>query len=143
MNEGNGSDAEYEAGMQILKASAFYFALVFGAGLILGTVRTLWVVPRIGVRKAELIEMPIMLLMIVLAARWVIARFSLPPIVTSRLGVGLVALGLLLAAELALAVWLRRLTIRQYLAQRDPVAATVYLVMLGVFSVMPLLVAWP
>jgi hypothetical protein len=31
--------------MQILKAGVIYFALVFSAGFVLGTVRTLWVVP--------------------------------------------------------------------------------------------------
>jgi hypothetical protein len=29
--------------VQILKAGVIYFALVFGTGLVLGTVRTLWV----------------------------------------------------------------------------------------------------
>lgn len=127
--------------MQILKASALYFTLVFGAGFVLGTVRVLWIVPRVGARRAELLETPLMLLVIILAGRWAVAHFSLPPIATTRLGVGLVALGLLLAAEFTLAVWLRRLTIREYLASRDPVAGTVYVIMLGVFSVMPLLLA--
>jgi hypothetical protein len=36
--------------MQILRAGVFYFALVFGAGFVLGTIRTLWVVPRVGTR---------------------------------------------------------------------------------------------
>jgi len=31
--------------MQLVKPGAIYFALVFGAGFVLGTVRTLWVVP--------------------------------------------------------------------------------------------------
>ncbi len=126
--------------MPILKASAVYFALVFGVGFVLGTVRVFWIVPRVGERKAELLETPLMLLVVILASRWVVARFSLPPIATTRLGVGLIALGFLLAAEVTLAVWLRRLTIREYLASRDPVAGTVYLVMLAIFSVMPLFV---
>ena len=29
--------------MQILKAGTLYFALVFGAGFLLGTIRVLWV----------------------------------------------------------------------------------------------------
>jgi hypothetical protein len=32
--------------MQVVKAGVVYFALVFGAGFVLGTIRTLWVVPR-------------------------------------------------------------------------------------------------
>ncbi len=45
--------------MQILKAGALYFALVLGAGFVLGPIRILWVVPRIGTRMAELMETPI------------------------------------------------------------------------------------
>jgi len=35
--------------VQILKAAALYFGLVFGTGFVLETIRVLWVVPRIGV----------------------------------------------------------------------------------------------
>ena len=46
--------------MQILKAGVLYFALVFGAGFVLGPIRILWVVPRFGTSMAELMETPIM-----------------------------------------------------------------------------------
>ena len=49
--------------MQILKSGALYFALVFGAGFVFGTIRVLLVVPRIGTRTTELIEMPVMILL--------------------------------------------------------------------------------
>ena len=45
--------------MQILKAGVLYFALVFGAGFVLGAIRIMWVVPRFGTRIAELMETPI------------------------------------------------------------------------------------
>jgi hypothetical protein len=61
--------------MQVVKAGVLYFALVFGAGFVLGTVRTLWFVPRVGVRTAELMEMPIMLAVTIVAARWTVPRF--------------------------------------------------------------------
>ena len=127
--------------MQILKAGAVYFALVFGAGFALGTIRTLWVVPTVGIRTAELMETPIMLVVVVLAAGWIVRRLGVPPVASRRLSVGLVALGLLLVAELTFVLWLQRLRIDEYLASRDPVAGTVYIVMLGVFAIMPLLVA--
>jgi hypothetical protein len=126
--------------MQILQAGVLYFAVVFGAGFLLGTIRVLWVAPRFGMRTAELMEAPIMLVVTILAARWVARRLSLPPTLATRLGVGFVALGFLLAAEFAAVLWLRGLTMSQYLAGRDPVAGAVYIVMLGVFAVMPLLV---
>ena len=127
--------------VKILKSGVLYFALVFGGGFVLGTIRVLWIVPRVGTRTAELMEIPVMFVVTILAARWVVRRLSLLPTPATRLGVGFVALGFLLVTEFSVVLWLRGLTIRGYLASRDPVAGTVYFVMLGVFAVMPLLVA--
>jgi hypothetical protein len=127
--------------MQLLKAGALYFVLVFGAGFVLGPIRILWLVPRVGERTAELMETPIMLGVIVLAARWIARRVAAPPTPLRLLGVGAIALGLLLVVEFTVVLWLRGLTIGEYFARRDPVAGTVYIMMLGVFTVMPLLVA--
>ena len=127
--------------MRTLKAGAIYFALVFGAGFVLGIPRVLWLVPRLGARAAELIESPIMLVVIIFAARWVVRRFSLPPTFVARLGPGFMALGLLLAAEFTVVLKIRRLTLAQYVAGRDPVAGTVYILLLLAFALMPLVVA--
>jgi len=54
---------------------------------------------------------------------------------------GGIALVFLLVAEFGLVLWLRGLSIREYLATRDPVSGTVYYMMLGVFAIMPLLLA--
>jgi hypothetical protein len=86
-------------------------------------------------------EMPIMLAVVICAARWVVRRFALPPTPPKRFGVGVVALGLLLVAELTLVLWLRGLMIGEYITNRDPVAGAAYVVMLGIFALMPLLVA--
>jgi hypothetical protein len=127
--------------LSTLRAGVHYFAVVFGAGFILGPIRLMWAVPRFGPRVAELGEMPIMLAVIVVAARWVVRGLAVPPTPSRRLGVGGVALGLLLLGELTLVLGLRGLSICDYLAGRDPVAGTVYLAMLGAFAVMPRLVA--
>ena len=127
--------------MQTLKAGALYFALVFGAGFALGPIRILWLVPRVGERTAELMESPIMLGVVVLAARWIVRRFALPPAPGKRLGVGLFALGLMVLMEFTVVLALRGLTIREYLASRDPVSGNVFLVLLGLFAVMPLLLS--
>jgi hypothetical protein len=111
--------------MQVLKAGALYFAVVFAAGFVLGTVRTLWIVPRFGTREAELMEAPIMLAVSFLAARWVTRRLSLPRRAGTRLAVGCVGLALLLLAEFAFVLWVRGLLIPQYIASRDPVAGPV------------------
>jgi len=126
--------------MQILKAGTLYFALVFGAGFVLGTIRALCAVPRFGTRVAELIEAPIMFVVTILVARWIVRLLAVPPKPVSRLGMGCVGLGLVLVSEFTLVLWLQGLSISEYLASRDPVSGTVYYVMLGMFCIMPLLV---
>jgi len=126
---------------RILKGGVLYFALVFGAGFMLGTIRTLWVVPRFGTRIAELMEMPIMLIVTIVAARWIALHLAVPFAPLARLGMGAIALVLLLVAEFGLVLWLRGLSIREYLASRDPVSQTVYYLMLGMFAIMPFLIA--
>lgn len=127
--------------MRILRAGALYFAVVFGSGFLLGTIRTLVIVPRLGSRTAELMEAPIMLVVTILAARWVVRRRSLPTAPAVRLGVGVLALAFLLIAEFSFVLAIRGLTLREYVASRDPVTGTVYVALLCVFAAMPLLVA--
>ena len=123
-----------------VKAGLAYFAVVFGAGFLLGVLRVLFLVPRLGARYAELAEMPVMFLVIVISARGITRRFAIPPSASARLGMGGLALGLLLACELALAVVLQDRSLADYVASRDPVSGTVYLVMLMLFALMPALV---
>jgi hypothetical protein len=127
--------------MRSLKAAVCYFGLVFSTGFVLGSIRVPFLVPRLGVRIAELIEMPFMLLAIVLSARYVARRFALPSTYGIRVSVGLLALALLVAAELLLTVALQRQSIGQYIASRDPVSGTVYLLMLGLFALTPAILA--
>ena len=128
-------------GLRTIKAGMTYFALAFGAGFVMGMIRVPFLVPRLGERVAELIEMPFMLVAIVLAARFVIRRFALPASALVRLGTGVIALGLLLAAELLLAVALQDRSLSDYIASRDPVSGSVYLAMLLLFAAMPLIMA--
>jgi hypothetical protein len=86
-------------------------------------------------------EMPIMFAVIVLAAQWTCRRLSVPPVPTRRLMMGLAALVFLLVPELTVVLWFRGVTLSDYVSYRDPVAGTVYLLMLAVYAVMPLLVA--
>lgn len=127
--------------MRILKAGGVYFALVFGAGFVFGSIRLPVLVPRVGVRAAELIEMPFMLVVVVLSSRFVVRRFELARTVAVRLGTGLFALTLLSAAEILLAVVLQRRSLGAYIASRDPVSGSVYVAMLILFAAMPLVLA--
>lgn len=126
---------------EILKAAATYFALVFGAGFVLGTIRVLWLVPIVGTRTAELLEMPLMLAVVIIAARWIVRHFGKERgSLTSWLGVGGMALVLALLFDFTVILRIRGLSFAQYVEAFDPVAGTAYFVMLGVFAVMPLLV---
>ena len=125
--------------MQVVKAGVLYFALVFGAGFVLGTIRTLWIVPRFCTRKAELMEIPIMLAVTIVAARWTVLRLSVPSMWSARLEMGCMALVLTLIAEFGFVLWIRGLSIKSYFATRDPVSGAVYCLLLMVFAIMPLL----
>jgi hypothetical protein len=127
--------------MLILKAGVLYFVVVFGVGFLLGTIRTLWVTPRVGPRLAELMESPFMFVAMILAARWVILRLGMEYQIPARLGMGGSALILLLLAEFGLVSWLRGQSIRQYFATRDRIAGAVYYALLALYCVMPLFVA--
>lgn len=123
--------------MRELRGGCLYFALVFGAGFLLGTARVTLLVPRLGVRTAELLEMPVMLLVVIAAARYANRRFLDAVSFLGRLRAGLVALSLLVVAELFLAVGLSGGSLGSYVTSRDPVSGTVYLLMLVLFAVMP------
>ena len=121
----------------IVRASFLYFALVLGAGFLLGSVRVPFIVPRLGERWAELAEMPIMAMVIFVAAGYILRRY---PEVQTRgraLVVGFMALALSISAELALAVVLQSQSLAEFLASRDKVSGSVYLVMLVAFALMP------
>ncbi|HMF57724.1 MAG TPA: hypothetical protein VK619_15380 [Pyrinomonadaceae bacterium] len=85
--------------------------------------------------------MPIMLMAIVLAAHYVVRRFSLPASLSVRLRVGFAALFMSVLAELLLAAALQGRSVAQYIASRDPVSGSVYLVMLLLFALMPSILA--
>lgn len=121
----------------ILVATAAYFGLVFGTGFVLGVVRTLFLLPVLGERTSELIEAPIMIVAIILSARFVLDRFPISPRLSARLAVGLGALLLLLAVELSVVLRLRQLTLEEYVANRDPIAGAVYVASLIFFGLAP------
>lgn len=70
----------------VLKAGVLYFALVFVVGFVLGVIRTLWLVPRFGARTAELAEAPVMLLVTITSAQWIVRRLVVPATRFNRLG---------------------------------------------------------
>jgi hypothetical protein len=123
--------------MRILKPAILYFALVFGAGFILGPIRILLVTPRVGVRAAELMESPVMFMVIILVSRWIVRRLPEFSSLLSRLAVGFTALALMLGSEVLLARLLQGISVREYIASRDSVLGTIYFALLVVFAIPP------
>jgi len=137
--DGVGSDRTYQV-IRVVRAAVLYFAVVFAAGFILGTLRFILVIPLVGTRAAELIEMPVMLAICYFTASWLIARLAIPFTIVGRLGIGLIALAMLLGAELGIVLWLQHLSLSDYLRDRDPVSGTAYVVSLLLFAAFPLIV---
>jgi hypothetical protein len=123
--------------MRSLKAGAAYFVCVFGVGSLLGSIRVPFLVPRFGVRAAELMEMPFMLAAILVSSRWIVNRFDLLDRSGTCLAAGLLALLLLGATELVLAFGIQGLSPLNYLASRDPVSGGAYAGMLLLCALMP------
>jgi ABC-type uncharacterized transport system permease subunit len=90
--------------VRILWAAIAYFAPVFAAGFVLGTLRVLVLAPWVGETIAVLAELPVMLALSWVACRWAAARFGVRATWAARLTMGGAAFALLGLAETALAV---------------------------------------
>jgi hypothetical protein len=123
--------------VRTLKAGAIYFLLMFAVGWILGPMRELCAVPRFGRVMALLIEAVIMLIAMIISARWVMRRFEVHRTLGSTILMGLVALGILAPAEIAGALWVRRLSLNEYLASFGTAPGVISAVMFLLFAAMP------
>lgn len=125
--------------MPLLRSAFAYFAGIFALGFVLGTVRVLWLVPRLGETAAVLIELPVMVTASWLWARRIVARHRLPSR-RSALALGLGGLALLLLAELALGLTLFGQSAGQWLAALTTPPGALGLAGQVLFGLMPALV---
>ena len=128
--------------MQVLNAGAVYFVVALGAGCVLEIIRLQVVGLHLSERLAHMMEIPSHLLAMMIAARWVIDRFILPPFPGIRLGVGLVALGFWLTMEWVLVLPLHGLSLEEFLATKNQVLGALPIQVLGVLTVMPFLIGY-
>lgn len=84
-------------------ASVFYFAIVFAAGFLLGTIRTIFLAPRLGELGAVACELPLMLAISWIACGRLVRRFDVAAAPAARAVMGATAFALLMATEVALA----------------------------------------
>ena len=120
-----------------LRASAHYFSLVFAAGFVFGAIREFFVAPRFGANAAELVEMPLMLIIITIVARRIVRRDKLD--IATALCSGLLSLALMLTVEFSTVAALRGLSWQDYFGTRDSLVVTAYLLSLIYFALLP---AW-
>ena len=121
----------------MLKASLTYFGIIFGVGFVFGMIRVPFLVPAIGERYAELVELPFMLAAVFGAARWVVRRFGIGSKVVLALFLGILSASLLLLIEFSVVLWIRGVSLSEFLESRDPVAATAYYIAAAIFALMP------
>ena len=127
--------------LRAIKAGLCYFALTFGAGFLLGPLRILLMVPRVGARVAELVELPVMILVTWLAACWTIRRFHRAVLEgTAARSWGSSRSRCCWQPNSRLSCHCGDLTLEQYFATRDPVSGIAYYASLVLLASMPLIV---
>jgi hypothetical protein len=129
--------------MRVIAAAVLYFAIVFGAGFVLGPIRVFWLMPQLGETLAVCCEAPFILLAIVLAAKWVPKKLSMRTDLVPLTLMGAGALLLQQFADFAVGILLRGMTVTQQLAQFARPAGLIYAALLILFLAMPVLANWP
>jgi hypothetical protein len=126
--------------MRVAAAAAFYFAIVFGVGFLLGPIRVLWLEAHVGPVIATLCEAPFLLAAMVIASLWVpgVVRLQRTPIPLILMGAG--ALVLQQSADVIVGVALRGLSPPDQLAQFATPQGLIYAALLAAFLAMPLLI---
>lgn len=89
-----------------LIAAFAYFLVLFTLGFVLGTIRVIFVVPRVGELVATIAEVPVMLIAAYFACRWAIRRWQASPAIAIRIAMVLWFLALLFVFEALLGAML-------------------------------------
>jgi len=115
-----------------------YFLLTFTAAFAFGCIRVPLLVPRIGTRYAELLEMPFLLYAIMLTSQYVVRHFN----VGSGIGAGIFALAIELCAEVGM-MYIRGdssiASVKKQIREHDPISGSAFIAMLAVYAAMPMI----
>lgn len=122
-------------------AGAAYFGIVFTCAFAVGTVRVLVVAPRVGEVAAVLLEAPIIIALSWFVCGWSVRRFTVPADAADRVSMGLVAFGLLMAAEAGLAALVFGQSLAAHFAAYARFSGALGLSAQLVFAAMPLILA--
>ena len=121
-----------------IRAGVSYFAIVFAIGFVLGTVRVLLLVPRLGETGGVLVELPVMLSTSWFVCGWLLGRFSVPREWRHRLAMGGVAFLLLMVAEFGLSVFAFGRSVAEHLGTYRSWGAALGLAAQVAFAAFPL-----
>jgi hypothetical protein len=127
--------------LRATEAGAFYAVIVFLIGFILGSIRVLLVVPRLGEMIAVIIEAPLILAASWFVCRWCVKRLNVTRTVPTRSLMGLVAFLVLMSAEVGLGAVLGRSLVDQ-LAAYGSAAGAIGLAAQVIFATFPVIQVW-
>lgn len=121
-----------------LRLGAFYGAIGFAIGFVFGTLRELLLIPWLGEDTGRLLEFPLVVLGVVIAARWL---FNEPaagawPL---RLLSGVIGVVVLVALESALALGALRMPLEAYLRGYDITQGALFPLGLLIMALAPVL----
>ena len=127
----------------IIVAALLYFAIVFGAGFLLGPIRVLLLEPTLGPLWAVAIEMPALVAAMVAGARWSPRQAGMKIALPALGSMGAGALALVLVADFSVGRWLRGLSPAEQLRHFSTSEGLVYAAGLVLFAAMPVIVHFP
>jgi hypothetical protein len=129
--------------MPRLQAGALYFVICFTVGFIVDPLRELWLDPLLGQPRALAIELILLLLVSAAAARTAIRQVGTPMGSADRIGVGLIALLLLVLVEDGLARLFTDTSFLGIWAQLSDEAQVMSALLMLLYAAMPLLTSRP
>ena len=124
-------------------AGAVYFLICFAAGAVLGPLREFVLVPYIGALGGVAAEVPLMLLVVWWAARFVTGRLAGQATAGKRAVVGGSGFVLLMLAEIAGALVIRQMSLGGWLSHFATPEGALSLALFLLFAAMPLLAGRP
>lgn len=120
-----------------IRAGAAYFGIVFAIGFVLGTIRVMLIIPRVGELAAVCIEAPVLLSLSWWTCVMLVRRLGVPRATADRLTMGIFAFVLLMLAELALSTLLFGRTPSEHWATYSGLAVRVGLAAQLLFAALP------
>lgn len=121
------------------KAGLAYFGAVFVAGFMLGAIRVLVLVPRLGEVASVLLETPVILAVSWLVSSWTTLKFRVSSAVSRRLLMGVVAFALLMLAEIGVSVFAFGRSIEDHFAAYRSSQGVIALIAQIAFAFIPLM----